>query len=294
MAEENFDNPFSDNPELLKAGAAFISHLNDKFPTAQALVDALESAITELCFRLQNLAKAFATGAKEFEEKSGDNLLVLKRYRVLTDPQWLCSYLTPVVFTYLFALWKEEHADEPTKLDKILKRVRGYEAAWHAFAEVLLRQTGGDVHAFELTQRATMLCNHLSLALSTKSLGDAYVDYARTRDEIAAILRQLAAKLAAEDLREEAKAEPADEDEAIETYDASTRPRYTQQLAAKLIGVTPATIANWESGRTAAPPGYSKALRRCKGQELIQFAESYRARIHNENLASPKATLKKP
>lgn len=294
MEDLQYENPFAGNRELAEAGIAFVDYLNERFPSAQALVDAIGDVLTDLCARLTDLSGAFQTGSAEFEEKNGEKLTVVKRYQVLTEPDWLRTYLSPTLFPYLLSLWKDERTDEATQLDRLLSRVRGLEAAWHQFAQALLKVTGGSVQAFELTQTASKLCTLLSFTFSAKGLSSYYADYLRTENEIRTILRQIAAELAAEDLREEAKAEPADEDEAIETYDASTRPRYTQQLAAKLIGVTPATIANWESGRTAAPPGYSKALRRCKGQELIQFAESYRARIHNENLASPKATLKKP
>lgn len=294
MEDNVADNPFAGSREMAEAGAGFIAYLNDRFPNAQALVDAIEDILSELCLNLTNLTDAFNTGSPEFEEKHGEHILVIKRYQVLSEPDWLKNYLSPTLFPYLLSLWKDEHTNEEAKLCKLLARVRGYEAAWHKFAQSLLNASRGSVHAFELIQKATTLCYLLSLTFSAKGLSSYYADYLRTEKEVRTILRQIAAELATKDLSEEAKAKTESIEDDIETYAPSARPRYTQQLAAKLIGVTAATIANWENGRVQPPPGYSKALRRCKGNELIEFAESYRARIHNEALASPKANLKKP
>lgn len=54
-------------------------------------------------------------------------------------------------------------------------------------------------------------------------------------------------------------------------------------MAAKLLQVTPTTIANWESGRSTPPPGYSKALRYSE-HDLTAFAEQLFNRRHNKVL----------
>lgn len=293
MENGNYENPFADNPELLEATTAFAAHLEKKFPCAQSLVDALETIIANLCDYLANLTDIFAQGSTEFIEETGEGKVIFKRYQVLTAPNWLRCYLSPTLFIYLLSLWKDEHADETVKMNKLLARVRKYEGAWQKLSQVLLIQTGGNVHAFELEQIASKLCNQLSLAFSAKGLSEYFADYLRTKDEMTVVLRQIAAELAKQDLAKDSTTQPTD-DRDIEAYSPTTRARYTQMYAAGLIGVTKNTIANWENGRSSPPPGYSKALRWCKGFELVEFANNYRARIHNEKLVRHKGNLKRP
>lgn len=73
------DNPFAGSREMAEAGAGFIAYLNDRFPNAQALVDAIEDILSELCLNLTNLTDAFNTGSPEFEEKHGEHILVIIR-----------------------------------------------------------------------------------------------------------------------------------------------------------------------------------------------------------------------
>lgn len=276
METVNLEDLFPDNPDLLLAANAVYSHIFEKFDSADKLVNEIAAIFFGYRAMLTSLTDAFTSEQKWFElKKSEDDIIACRRYQTLIDHEWLTQYLTPTFLTAFISVWKQTRGEEPCDLKPLTSELRKYETAWSVFADALTTASHGSLASMELGDAVREMLREFHLVITATKENDHLSLWLRAIEKVKIVLKEIAAVISRIDINEE-KAKAKEE--------LTGRPIYSQAVAAKMLQVTPTTIANWESGRSTPPPGYSKALRYSK-DDLAAYAEQLFARRHNEELA---------
>lgn len=285
METINLEELFPDNPDIVNAANAAYSFIFEKFDSADKLVNEIAAIFFNYRAMLTSLTDAFASGEKCFElKKKEDEIIACRRYQTLIDHDWLNEYLTPTFLPAFIAVWKQVRNTEPYDLRPLINELNAYETAWTVFADALTTASHGSLASMELGDAVREMLREFHLVITATKENDHLSLWLHAIKKVKGILKEIAAVIARIDIDEEKAARK----KLAAEGNKPKRAKYSQKLAAKLLGVTESTIQNWENGRSAPPVGYSVDLRYDPFDAFIDFAESYHAMMKNEALARQK------
>lgn len=285
METVNLEDLFPDNPDIVNAANAVYSHIFEKFDSADKLVNEIAAIFFGYRAMLTSLTDAFTSKQKWFElKKSEDDIIACRRYQTLIDHEWLTQYLTPTFLTAFISVWKQTRGTESCDLKPLTEELRKYETAWTVFADALATASHGSLASMELGDAVREMLREFHLVITATKENDHLSLWLRAIEKVKSVLKEIAAVISRIDISEEKAAR----EKLAAEGDKPKRAKYSQKLAAKLLGVTETTIQNWENGRSSPPVGYSADLRYDPFDAFMEFAESYHAMVKNEAIARQK------